>query len=193
MGRRQTFAEALARRVERRGPDECWPWIGPSVKGYGQVTGGRVRKYAHHATLELALGRPLRPGYMACHHCDNPRCCNPAHIYEGTAQTNHDDMVARGRQRGGVELGGNRPDVTRRWVADLRDRGGEAASVTSDEYAGWMAQQNADTTAEVQRFVARVEAGEGIDMDTHWADPVMSFVPGNLVELDWPFASWSAA
>lgn len=34
---------------------------------------------------------------VACHTCDNERCWNPAHIYAGTAKSNYDDMVARGR------------------------------------------------------------------------------------------------
>lgn len=35
---------------------------------------------------------------MACHHCDNPICVNPVHLYVGTAQTNVDDMDRRGRR-----------------------------------------------------------------------------------------------
>jgi hypothetical protein len=44
--------------------------------------------------LEWKLGRPIRPGYYALHHCDLPPCVNPEHLYEGTAKDN-----ARDRRR----------------------------------------------------------------------------------------------
>jgi len=39
-----------------------------------------------------------------CHHCDNPPCVNPSHLYVGTKQQNHDDMVRRGHQARGQKL-----------------------------------------------------------------------------------------
>lgn len=47
--------------------------------------------------LAHRLGRPLKDGMFACHHCDTAPCINPDHLYEGTAQTNADDRVRRGR------------------------------------------------------------------------------------------------
>lgn len=89
-------------KTDKRGDDECWPWLGschPKGHGYHSVD-GKVT-YAHRYALELHLGRKLVPGAMACHHCDNPPCVNPAHIYEGTAQSNVDDMWRRGRANPG--------------------------------------------------------------------------------------------
>jgi hypothetical protein len=57
--------------------------------------GGKAAK-AHRVAWALANG-PIPDGAMICHHCDNPPCCNPAHLYAGNAQTNADDKVARGR------------------------------------------------------------------------------------------------
>lgn len=82
---------------------ECWPWTGGSDE-HGRGTfrlDGRVRN-APAVALELALGRVLQPGMSALHTCDNPPCCNPAHLYEGTQQQNIADMVARGRHRSQV-------------------------------------------------------------------------------------------
>lgn len=52
----------------------------------------------HRLVLEEKLGRPIRPGYMACHHCDTPNCIEPSHIYEGTNTTNIRDSYKRGRR-----------------------------------------------------------------------------------------------
>lgn len=97
------LAERLAARVERRGPNECWPWTGPlfgkSVK-YGQLKSKGRNRPAHRVALELHLGRELAPGMSALHTCDNGGCCNWAHLYEGTPADNMRDKVERGRARG---------------------------------------------------------------------------------------------
>ena len=68
--------------------------------GYGilpkAVDGSRL---AHRAALTQKLGRRLEG--QALHHCDNPPCVNPDHLYEGSPQDNADDRVARGLARGG--------------------------------------------------------------------------------------------
>lgn len=90
---------ALWGRIDQRGPGECWEWTGNrSVRGYGQlrVDGRTVR--AHRLAYELTHG-PIPPGLMICHSCDNPPCCNPAHLWAGTARDNNHDMVAKGRHR----------------------------------------------------------------------------------------------
>jgi hypothetical protein len=92
------------RHVEKRGPDECWPWTGvASPAGYGMVGGSADpnRGYVHVKVLEDALGRPLLPEMHALHTCDNPPCCNPAHLWEGTTQDNQTDMVTKGRSNKG--------------------------------------------------------------------------------------------
>lgn len=80
------------------GPDTCWPWMGSTnADGYGTFNvGGRVMG-SHRYALERALGRPLAPGMVTRHACDNPPCCNPDHLSEGTVAQNSADMVERGR------------------------------------------------------------------------------------------------
>jgi hypothetical protein len=53
---------------------------------------------SHRIAFLLTHGRLPHP--MGCHTCDNPPCCNPAHIFEGTPLDNMRDKVAKGRYRG---------------------------------------------------------------------------------------------
>jgi hypothetical protein len=56
----------------------------------------------HREALERKLGRSIRPKMQALHHCDNPSCMEPEHLYEGTRSDNMRDMHARGRGRWGT-------------------------------------------------------------------------------------------
>jgi len=87
-------------------PDECWPWTGSvNEHGYGGIRlggrSGRLWKAHRIAYLITHPGEKLAPADHICHHCDNPPCCNPAHLYKGDYRTNVDDMVRRGRQSKG--------------------------------------------------------------------------------------------
>lgn len=76
----------------------CWHWTGTLDKdGYGTVKlrGRRVEK-AHRLAYRLANG-DVPDGMMVCHTCDNPKCCNPSHLFIGTAQNNKSDCVEKGR------------------------------------------------------------------------------------------------
>jgi hypothetical protein len=67
--------------------------------GYGRLVINGKYVGAHRVAYEVSKGRVME-GLFVCHHCDNPPCCNPAHLYAGTHQDNVDDKVRRGRARG---------------------------------------------------------------------------------------------
>jgi hypothetical protein len=80
----------------------CWEWTAATNgRGYGQFYVGNGRRTSpHRYSWELYNRKPVPEGLYVCHHCDNPRCVKPHHLFLGTAQDNTDDMVAKGRARG---------------------------------------------------------------------------------------------
>ena len=81
-----------------RKTDKCWVWTGvPANHGYGQFRVGDKKKLVHRLSWEMANG-PIPDGLCVCHHCDNPICVRPEHLFLGTKQQNHDDMLAKGRR-----------------------------------------------------------------------------------------------
>ena len=73
--------ELFWRRVDRRGPDECWVWRGyTDVLGFGRLKIGRSPVYAHRHSWTLTNGRPVPAGMQIVHTCGRRDCVNPAHL-----------------------------------------------------------------------------------------------------------------
>lgn len=72
---------------------DCQEWTGTRfANGYGRV-GNRK---AHRVVWEEHHG-PIPPGLLVLHHCDNPPCVNPDHLYLGTHKDNARDRKLRER------------------------------------------------------------------------------------------------
>lgn len=83
-------------RVERCLNNGCWIWKGATnKKGYGVVNYKDRVMFVHRAMYELYKG-PI-DYFLVCHHCDNPTCVNPNHLFLGTAMDNTRDMISKGR------------------------------------------------------------------------------------------------
>lgn len=83
----------------------CWNWKASTARGYGQfwLDGTNVR--AHRIAYEAVHGR-ITSDTFVLHKCDNPLCCNPAHLEAGDhaenmRQKSERDRALKGRPRGG--------------------------------------------------------------------------------------------
>ena len=83
--------------VEVSDEGACWPWKHyAKPTGYGVFTKKGIGYRAHRVALWFSSGEDY-PDLLACHSCDNPRCCNPSHLYWGTQKQNMKDRSTRGR------------------------------------------------------------------------------------------------
>ena len=87
--------------------DDCWGWYGP--KRYPTAKYPTINETPHlwvvgqqmtaYRFSYLLHNGHLDPDLLVCHTCDNPLCCNPKHLWQGTHKDNSADMIAKGRHR----------------------------------------------------------------------------------------------
>lgn len=126
------------RRTKGATSTRCWAWQGGRDKdGYGKFAitlpaeNGRnpqAHVRAHRVAFALTKGDPKRLSVL--HSCDNPCCCNPAHLRTGTQAMNRLDCVKRNRQPRGERH--SRAKLT---AADVRAIRAAAGKQTSRELA----------------------------------------------------------
>src|SRR5882672_11149425 len=95
------------RKVNKDGPvhptlgTQCWLWTASTQNGgYGQIrtptNDKRKLLRANRLSWEIAFG-PVPDGLFVLHHCDNPPCVNPDHLWLGTKADNNNDRSRKGR------------------------------------------------------------------------------------------------
>ena len=100
--KRKTVRERFDSFWMERG--SCWMWTGVCLKGgYGSFRNENNDKEQAHRWSARVLGKLLIAGKCVCHHCDNPGCVRPEHLFVGTQQDNMRDRDRKGRQ-GAVKI-----------------------------------------------------------------------------------------
>lgn len=130
---RQSFAAQQVRADRYFWPnvritEKCWLWAGGrDPDGYGRLSGGKKQAAirAHRFSWVLHRG-PIPSGLWVLHHCDNPPCVRPDHLFLGKAVDNNRDMQAKGRAAQGARHGSRlHPERMLRgeqiWNARLRE------------------------------------------------------------------------
>ena len=116
----EAFLKRFWSKVDRRGPNECWPWLASTKTGYGQIWIGEKYARAHRISFSIANG-PILDGRQVCHSCDNKLCVNPKHLWLGSAADNAIDRHKKGRSAKGENHGKRK--LTAAAVYDIRNNG----------------------------------------------------------------------
>lgn len=106
-------------KIKFAGTDDCWEWqANRSIAGYGKYKVSGEKRLAHRL-LFIQLYGAIPSDIMVCHKCDNPACCNPNHLWAGTAKDNIQDMIKKGRAN--KSRNGIYPRGSEHWQAKLSE------------------------------------------------------------------------
>lgn len=86
--------------------NSCWEWTGgrsPLPDNYGSFRWRHPRTgmstVSPSSVVAMFLTDGCLPSHQGNHHCDNPPCSRPKHLYDGTHAENMRDKSERGRGR----------------------------------------------------------------------------------------------
>lgn len=146
-GPRPTMVDRFWAKVNKDGPiirpelGPCWVWTGARYSnGYGafQIGGrhehGGYQTTAHRVALALHQGVPVETIDTGCHSCDNPPCCNPAHLFDNTQAGNLEDMRQKGRRNRTGPPGGQLTEESVRQIRAEYAHGNISQQVLAERY-----------------------------------------------------------
>lgn len=119
---RDKFASFCTKIDKSAGDTSCWIWTGRTNKdGYGYTSAINGNVLAHRVMYDHEV-EPIPKGMCVLHHCDNPACVNPAHLFMGTRADNNRDRNEKGRTVGSKCYGLNngKATLTDEQVAEIR-------------------------------------------------------------------------
>ncbi len=87
---------------------------------------------AHRYAFMKAYGlKSLERDQFVCHHCDNPKCVNPKHLFLGTNSDNMRDKLSKGRHRAPVGSQHGRAKLNEAEVAAIRESDKSASELAA--------------------------------------------------------------
>lgn len=141
---------------------DCWLWSGSTNGRYGRIVVDGKNTPAHRVSWTLHNG-PVPDDRSVCHHCDNPLCVRPDHLFLGTQSDNMRDCAAKGRN-----ISQTRPSVLARGDAhgmrlhpERRATGEKHGSKTHPECVARGSRQGSSRLTEAQVADARAMHREG--------------------------------
>jgi len=113
-----SLSERFWSKVDKKGEDECWNWLGAlDSSNYGQIKVNYERVKSNRLAYKLSCGE-IPEGICVLHKCDNPKCCNPKHLFLGCHFTNMVDRHNKGRDATGENCGNS--VLTKEKVMEIR-------------------------------------------------------------------------
>ena len=137
-GRENTESD-FWKNINIKGDDFCWEWkLYRDKEGYGNFKYQGKTNLAHRIAYALANNVPIENLDTVRHTCDNPGCCNPKHLINGTNLENMQDMVMKGRRFQPLIRGEQhyRAKLTESQVLEIRKRyaNGEKQKILAINY-----------------------------------------------------------
>lgn len=100
------YLEAFESQIIKDDISGCWLWRGANSQNYGVISINSKKIRANRFSYEHYYGT-FDNKLIVCHHCDNPACVNPIHLFLGSQSDNMKDCFKKGRHP--VFLSMNRP------------------------------------------------------------------------------------
>ena len=110
----------------------CWNWVGTLwANGYARTGIKGCKGRAYRLAYQEFVG-VISKGNIICHRCDNPKCVNPNHLFQGSNQDNMTDMVNKNRSLKGEKH--HKAKLTLPQVLEIRSRENEPRVKLAKEF-----------------------------------------------------------